>query len=713
LSRADPEQHRENSGPQDLASGRDNNGRIGRFRLLRVLGTGSTGTIHAAQDLETGETAAIKLARLGSGGDDWSSIGAIEREAEVLSMLHHPNVVRLKQSGMNGGTGYLVLEHLQGMDLETSLLTAGRLLDETELRALLLPLTDALAHIHGAGVLHRDLKPGNIGLRNSGEPVIVDFGAAERRAGPPWRASRWSDVTAGYAAPEQYLEGGSEGPWTDVYGLGAIAYRAIAGAAPPAAPARLAGEAMAPAAAAGEGRYSAGFLRAIDWALELAPEARPQTAATWAQALNASIGETAMPDEQQHSGAEGGMPDPYPPTVRIERSSGAAATPAGHAPAATARAAESAKAQPRSWVWMVLIALVAGVASAGWFGWPLYQRYFKTTWIVDASGGGDTLTIAEAILRAADYATVLVRPGTYAESLELDRPVYLKAAETGAQAPLLAPTEGPCIVVTAAAGAIVGLRLRGVAPAESVPSAAEPCLDIAGSGVLVEANEIAGSSGPGIRVRDGAAPTIRSNTITEAGGTGVLVSAGARGAILDNRIDGAGGAGMVVRGGSTPEIVGNLIADSGAAGVLFTEAASGRFDKNVIRSSTASGIEVRASADPLVTRNRIESAGQAGIFVYDLGKGRFRNNEVVSSGYSGLVIAAGGAPDFVTNVVRGSAEHGILAIDRSGGVIDHNTVLDNTGHGIALAKDTDIDLGENTLEDNKEPQVLDGWVAGF
>jgi nitrous oxidase accessory protein NosD len=426
--------------------------------------------------------------------------------------------------------------------------------------------------------------------------------------------------------------------------------------------------------------------------------------------LNDSNGEGPMPDEQQRHDAEDGVPDPYPPTLRIERSTVAAAL-ADPPPAASAPAGAAAMAGSRPWIWLLLVALLAGVASAGWFGWPLYQRTFKTTWIVDASGGGDTLTIAEALSRAPDNATVLVRPGTYGESLTLARPVHLRAAAPGAEAPLVAPPEGPCIVARAAAGAIVGLRLRGAQSAEA--GSAAPCLDVAAGGLLVEGNEIEAPAGPGIRLRDGAAPTIRANTITGAGGPGILVAAGARGAIRDNRIEGVGGSGIVVRGGSTPQIAGNTIAESAAAGVLFAEAAGGRFEDNVVTASAASGIEVGSSADPLVTGNRIESAGQAGIFVYDLGKGRFRDNEVVSSGYSGLVIAAGGAPDFVGNIVRDSAEHGILAIGRSGGVIDGNTLRDNKGHGIALAKDTDLERGENTLEGNKEPQTLDSWVAGF
>ncbi len=700
-----------------MTSDQDRNGTIGRFRLLGVLGRGSSGTIHWAEDLETGERVAIKLARADR-DEDGGGPGAtevLEREAELLSRLRHPNVVRLKRSAAEEGSAYLVLEHLEGLDLETSLLAAGKPLEEAALRPLLRSLAEALVHIHEVGVLHRDLKPGNIGRRRGGEPVIVDFGAAARQDRPSVDSGRWSDVTAGYAAPEQYLVGGAEGPWTDIYGLGAIAYRAIAGVAPPAAPDRQAGETMAPAAEAGEGRYSAALLRAVDWALELDPEARPQSAVAWAQALEDADGETRMPDDQPRSGAESRAPDPsYPPTERVERIAGQVPAPVSRAPVAVVKAKKAGLSGPRPWVWIALIVVWGGVASAGWLGWPLYERHYKTTWIVDAAGGGDTLTIGEALAKAADEATILVRPGTYAESLSLDRPVYLKAApDTGGEAPLLAPPEGPCIIIRATAGAVVGLRLRSAAPAENTPPTAEPCIDIAASDVLVEGNEIESLSGPAIRLRNGAAPTVRANRITGSGGPGILFATGARGAIVENTIEDIGGSGMIVRGGAAPDITGNLIADSGSAGVLFAEAAGGRFEKNTVKSSAASGIEIGSSADPIVAGNRIESAGQAGIFVYDLGRGRFRDNEVISSSYSGLVIAAGGAPDFEANLIRDSAEHGILAIGRGAGVIDGNAVLENKGHGIALARDTDIELGENALESNKEPQVFDGWLTGF
>ncbi len=709
----------QNGGDRHRAPG----SQIGHFRLVRILSSGSIGAIYAATDLETGKAVAIKEARARGDRDgvdfvdtgptarSQSTADALAREAEILSVLRHPNVVQLKQTCFDDGKAYLVLEHLEGMDLETSLLKVGRPLGELAIRAFLLPLIEAVDYIHRAGFLHQDLKPGNIGQRRNGEPVIVDFGASRDYEHPVARRSRWSYVTAGYAPPERYLEDGIEGPWTDIYALGAIAYRAIAGKAPPAALDRLEAETITPAVEVGRDRYSKPFLQAIDWALELDPAARPQSAAAWKQALAASTRETPMPKQTEPHSAPDDLRDPYPPTERVERLPRADVGRSRFADAEGVQAHEAVKRRFRAWIWTALAAFIAGTAAAGWFGWPLYQRYFKQTWIVDASGGGDTTTIAEAISRAPDNATILVRPGVYAESLAIDRPVQIKPAETEGDAPVIAPPEGPCLVASAMTGSVVGLRLQGPAPAVTQPSATVPCIDIVASGVLVEGNEILNPSGPAIRIRAGAAPTIRGNTITETGGPGILISSGARGAILDNRIQGAKKSGMIITGGASPRVAGNVIEDSGEAGVLFANAAAGQFEDNVIRSSTASGIEVRATADPVVTGNRIESAGEAGIFVYDLGKGRFESNELISSGYSGLVIASGGTPHFTANVIRGSKEHGILVLGRSGGVLNDNTIVGNNGHGIALAKEAMVELGANTLDENMEPQILKDWAS--
>ena len=418
-----------------------------------------------------------------------------------------------------------------------------------------------------------------------------------------------------------------------------------------------------------------------------------------------------MPNETEPHRAPDDLRDPYPPTERIERQPRAEVGQSSFAGTETVQTQAAVPRKSRAWILLALVPVIASAAAAGWFGWPLYQRHFKQTWIVDASGGGDTATIADAMSQAPDNATILVRPGVYAESLAMDRSVQLKPAETEGEAPVIAPPEGPCLIVRAKTGSVSGLRLQGPAPAVTPPPDTVPCIDIVASGVLVEGNEILNPAGPAIRIRAGAEPTVRGNTITDTGGPGILISSGAGGAVLDNKIRGAEKSGVIIAGGAAPRLAGNVIEDSGEAGVLFAEAAAGRFEDNVIRSSAASGIEVRATADPVVTGNRIESAGEAGIFIYDLGKGRFESNEVISSGYSGLVIASGGSPHFTANEIRDSKEHGILALGLSGGVIKDNTIAGNAGHGIALAKEATVELGANTLEENMEPQILQDWAS--
>ena len=95
---------------------------------------------------------------------------------------------------------------------------------------------------------------------------------------------------------------------------------------------------------------------------------------------------------------------------------------------------------------LILAALAAAGVAAGLYGWPLYERYVKSEWLVDQAGGGDATTIADALARARDDAIIRIGPGTYAESLRIERPVTLIALE-GAT-PVVAPESGPCALVT-------------------------------------------------------------------------------------------------------------------------------------------------------------------------------------------------------------------------------------------------------------------------
>jgi serine/threonine protein kinase len=211
----------------------------GRFEVVRAIGHGAG--LVLATDRESGARVVIKRA---------SDPELVRHEADVLAVLVHPGIVRLEARHDSATPPFLVLEPVEGEDLETVLRRHGGRLEAVVLGRLLLRLCETVAFVHESGFLHRDLKPGNVLIRPDGSPVIVDFGAAlaQDQVG---NGRPWSFVTEGYAAPEQYFADQREGPWTDVYGLGALACRALTGGAPAAALIRAGGAPGEPLAVAG------------------------------------------------------------------------------------------------------------------------------------------------------------------------------------------------------------------------------------------------------------------------------------------------------------------------------------------------------------------------------------------------------------------------------------------------------------------------------
>ncbi|MDM8565919.1 serine/threonine protein kinase [Candidatus Halobeggiatoa sp. HSG11] len=217
-------------------------------------------------------------------------------EAQVLAKFNHHNIVRVSRFFELNGTAYMVMEYQKGQSL-TEFLKQQRVLTEEELKTIVVPLLEGLEEIHQAGVLHRDIKPNNIYLRDDNTPVLLDFGSARFAIGQKTR-SVTSIVTPGYAPLEQYdNEVKDQGPWTDIYALGAVMYNAITGESPPAATRRVMKDPMIPAVKVGAGRYSRSLLLAIDWALQLSEEDRPQTVEQWRDKMLATSDD--VPEKKQ------------------------------------------------------------------------------------------------------------------------------------------------------------------------------------------------------------------------------------------------------------------------------------------------------------------------------------------------------------------------------------------------------------------------------
>jgi len=202
------------------------------------------------------------------------------KEARALARFTHPNIVRVLRFFEANGTAYMVMEYQEGKSL-TDYLEQQRILTEEELLIIVKPLLDGLIEIHKANLLHRDIKPNNIYIRHDDSPVLLDFGSARYAVGQKTR-SVTSIVTPGYAPLEQYDdEIKDQGPWTDIYAMGAVMYRAIKGEAPPAATRRVMKDPMISAVKVGKGKYNKNLLQAIDCALQLSEEDRPRTVDEW------------------------------------------------------------------------------------------------------------------------------------------------------------------------------------------------------------------------------------------------------------------------------------------------------------------------------------------------------------------------------------------------------------------------------------------------
>jgi serine/threonine protein kinase/HAMP domain-containing protein len=274
--------------------------RLHEYRIDGVLGRGGFGITYLATDVHLNARVAIKeylpqeiAFRSADGSVGPSASRHRERyrqglesflvEARTLAGFRHPAIVRVARFFEAHRTAYMVLEYERGTSFK-AWWTEHRQGGEAALVDKLQPLLDGLAVLHASRVLHRDIKPDNIQVRaDDGQLVLLDFGSAGQAVAVADGAA--VVVTPGYAAPEQY-GAGHQGPWTDLYALGATLYWAVAGRKPPDAETRVADpRAYKRAVEAGRGRFGEAFLRAIDWALALQPAERPHDVLAFRHAL--------------------------------------------------------------------------------------------------------------------------------------------------------------------------------------------------------------------------------------------------------------------------------------------------------------------------------------------------------------------------------------------------------------------------------------------
>jgi serine/threonine protein kinase len=330
------------------------------YRIEKLLGVGGFGLTYLATDSNLNLRVALKEylpGDLALRGADQSiaprSADTVETfgwgkqrfldESRTLASFRHPNIVRVMRFFEANGSAYMVMEFVEGAALG-DWIKSRRPLAEPLVAAMVGPLLDGLDVVHRSGFLHRDIKPGNIYMRDDGTPVLLDFGSARQRS-----AELTAVVTPGYAPFEQYHTQGNQGPWSDLYALGGVLYWMVTGNPPAEAAARVREDRMPSALTVGDHRrFRPEFLTAIDWALQPFEDKRPQSVAEWRAKLLPTPAKTQAtePKTEKISAPPPSVLVAFDPAL-LKRLETALAQHAGPiAPVVVRNAARKAKTQP-------------------------------------------------------------------------------------------------------------------------------------------------------------------------------------------------------------------------------------------------------------------------------------------------------------------------------------------------------------------------------
>jgi serine/threonine protein kinase/peptidoglycan hydrolase-like protein with peptidoglycan-binding domain len=366
--------------------------RLRSYELLSVLGRGAFGITYRARDTTLGRDVAIKeylptslalregdtmvmpLSTALSAEFVWGRDRFLEEARTLATLGRAPAVARIYDFLEANGTAYIVMELAVGETLEHRIARDGPLTPPA-IERVLSPLLDGLEQVHDVGFLHRDIKPANIILDASGNPTLIDFGAA--RAALAGRTTAMTTIfTPGYAAGEQFTSA-KQGPWTDIYGLSATLYHAITGRPPPSAFDRMLEDRYEPLTALAPARYPPGLLVGIDAGLAVKASDRPQTIAGW----RLIIGQSSFPAAAA--------------TLAMTQAGGSDATIAA-APAASSASRSVAK-------WLGVAAAVLALAGGGYYVASRPPAVDPVA-VAQAQKAREDVAAAEAAQRAAEVA---------------------------------------------------------------------------------------------------------------------------------------------------------------------------------------------------------------------------------------------------------------------------------------------------------------------
>lgn len=268
----------------------------GRYVVGGMLAEGGMGAIYRGYDTKLDIEVALKENFFQTP----ESIQQFEQEARILARLHHPNLPRVIDHFTFDGKQYLVMDYVDGLDLWELFKTRKDPLEEADALDYIIQVCDAVAYLHRQTppIIHRDIKPQNIKVTSDGRAVLVDFGIAKMVGSGDRTRTGAMAITPGFSPPEQY-GGMGTGPVSDIYSLGATLYAILTGQYPPDSISLMAGGATFQPPNTINAKLSQQVSRAVERAMQVKREDRPQAIAAWQQELKAIREglDTRLPEE--------------------------------------------------------------------------------------------------------------------------------------------------------------------------------------------------------------------------------------------------------------------------------------------------------------------------------------------------------------------------------------------------------------------------------
>jgi len=467
------------------------------YTIDRVLGQGAFGITYLATDNNLHRPVAIKEflpGALAHREQDGSVLALTDElvdeyeaglkrfifEARTLAKFEHPGIVRVHNIFEANRTAYMVMQYEQGEGLDRLLKSRGTLA-EREILQILHPLLGGLEVIHAQGFVHRDIKPANIFVRTDGTPVLLDFGSA-REAMTGESRTITNFVSPGYAPIEQYAgKSDQQGPWSDIYGLGATIYRAMTGRTPNDAVERSQALAQNTAdsyqvgARHAKRSYSVQLLEAVDHALAFRVQDRPQSIAAWRAELPPPVEAEIDTADWDSATAPTIAVDLGAPTMAVTVATSHTATPrppparrAGAdfdvvdaAPAsqpsqsASRGATARLRLERRHYAYGIAALIVSAVAVGTWLGQRVIE---EPPTVTDSSAPPAAFAAHDNTLAARLDATPAISPPAPDEPA----PEAAPAGETGSAA-ITSPSEQVALLLFGASSDIAALRLMSPA----------------------------------------------------------------------------------------------------------------------------------------------------------------------------------------------------------------------------------------------------------